>query len=272
MKIPSHDLEAFYCLTKVGNFTRAAKSLGLSQPAFSQRIKNLEAFLEQALVIRDKKGIELTPEGEKLLRYVKVQKMMEDEFLNEKTFAQVRVGGFSSVMRSLVIPSLAPLLSKSPHLSVEFMTRELAELFPLLRQGKVDFIITNKDPNKEGYDCIPLGIEENVLVAHKKLPNHEVFLDHDPEDVTTSSYFSLSGKNKPEHIRYLDDVYGLLDGVKLGLGRAILPKHLIQGEKNLLVQNPRTILKVNVFLVMASSPYRSKVHQEVIDAIKTIKL
>lgn len=271
MKIPSHEIQAFISLAKWGNFTKAAKDLGLSQPAFSSRIKNLESFLEQTLVIREKKGIRLTVEGEKLLQYAKVQRQMEDEFLSQELNGQIRIGGFSSIMRSLVMPALAPLMKKNPKVSVELFTKELSDLFPLLRQGQVDFILTNKDPKREGFFSKHLGIEENVLVAHRDFLDHPIYLDHDPDDVTTSSYFALLGQTPPKNKRYLDDVYGLRDGVKLGLGRAILPRHLIKGENNLIVQRPRTVLKVNVFLVGHDSLYQSKLHQETIAAIEKIK-
>lgn len=270
MKIPSHDLEAFYVLTETGNFTKAAKSMGLSQPAFSSRIKNLESHLEQTLIVRDKKGIRLTPEGEKLLAYVKMYKQMEEEFLGGEELGQIRLGAFSSIMRSMVMPALSPLLKKRPNVGLELFTRELDELLPLLRQGQVDFILTNRDPKREGLKAELLGVEENVLVAHKKYPAHPIFLDHDPNDVTTSSYFSLLKTSSPQNKRYLDDVYGLLEGVKLGMGRAILPKHLIKNEKNLIIQNPRTILKVNIFLVYRDQSYMSELHQQVMEHLRTI--
>jgi DNA-binding transcriptional LysR family regulator len=272
MKIPSHDLEAFYSLCSIGNFTRAAKSLGLSQPAFSQRIKNLESFLEQTLVLREKKGIRLTLAGEKLLHYVKVHQQMEQEFLNNQQSGQIRIGGFSSVMRSLVLPALGPFLKSNLSLGIELVTKELSELEPLLRQGAVDFVITNRASQNDTIKSQFLGFEENVLVAHKDYPSHPVFLDHDPDDVTTSSYFSLTNQKRPKNIRYLDDVYGLLDGVKLGLGRAILPKHLLVNESDLIIQKPRSILKVKVYLLSIDSPYSSVLHREVESLLKNIKL
>ena len=57
--------------------------------------------------------------------------------------------------------------------------------------------------------------EENVLVKLKKAPDTEIYLDHDESDPTTKAYFFQNkGAFKPSNIRYLDDVYGLIDGVK----------------------------------------------------------
>ena len=60
MKIPSQNLSAFYVLSQELNFTRAAKLIGLSQPAFSQRIMALEQFFETTLIIREKNNISLS--------------------------------------------------------------------------------------------------------------------------------------------------------------------------------------------------------------------
>jgi hypothetical protein len=48
--------------------------------------------------------------------------------------------------------------------------------------------------------------------------------------------------------RYLDDIYGLIDGVKLGLGRAVLPQHLIKGVAGLTVANSERTLSIPVVL------------------------
>ena len=175
-------------------------------------------------------------------------------------------------MRSLVLPALEPLLKSNNSLGIELVTKELSELEPILRQGAVDFVITNRASQNDTIKSQFLGFEENVLVAHKDFPNHPVFLDHDPDDVTTSSYFSLTNQKRPKNMRYLDDVYGLLDGVKLGLGRAILPKHLLDNEEDLIIQKPRSILKVKVYLLSINSPYSSGLHQEVESLLKNIKL
>ena len=59
--------EAFVKITETGSFTRAAESMGYTQSAVSQMIKSLEEELDTTLVLRSKKGIELSPDGEQFL-------------------------------------------------------------------------------------------------------------------------------------------------------------------------------------------------------------
>lgn len=277
MKIPNLGLQAFYFLASEKNFTRAALKLGLSQPAFSQRIKALEDELAATLIIRDRHGILLTSAGEKLLKYCKTNIQMEEELLAEigevkattksgGLTGQIRIGGFSSVLRSIVIPALSTLLKESPRLSIQTYTGELSELVEMLRSARVDFVIDSKPWKRAGVISQLLGYEENVLVASKKYPDVNIFLDHDENDVTTASYLELT-KNKEQYFkRYLDDVYGILDGVKLGLGRAILPKHLIDSNE-LIIIDPKRILKIPFYLIYFESQYYTKVHQQVVSEL-----
>ena len=62
-------LEAFLEVVHWGSFRRAAKSLFLSQPALSERIKKLEEEVDQGLFERVGNGVRLTPAGRALRPY-----------------------------------------------------------------------------------------------------------------------------------------------------------------------------------------------------------
>ena len=57
-------LEDFLTLSVTGNFSRAAETRHVSQPAFSRRIRNLEYWVGTPLVDRSVFPIALTPAGE----------------------------------------------------------------------------------------------------------------------------------------------------------------------------------------------------------------
>lgn len=57
---------AFEKAAETGNFTAAAAALGLSQPAFSHRIRLLEEKVGRRLFERRHRGVTLTPDGEML--------------------------------------------------------------------------------------------------------------------------------------------------------------------------------------------------------------
>ncbi len=62
-------LQAFEAVAREGSFTRAAESLGLTQPAVSVRVSQLEAELGGPLFERGGRGLRLTPMGQTFLPY-----------------------------------------------------------------------------------------------------------------------------------------------------------------------------------------------------------
>ncbi len=275
MFLSNTNLQAFYELSKTHNFTTAAQKLGITQSAFSQRIANLENELETTLVIRSKKGIIINETGLKLVRHCEKLIGLESNFLNEfksdhELKGVIRIAGFSSVMRSLIIPSISSILSNNPKVSITAQTLELDQLYDVLKSSQVDFIITNKISTKHNFKYHFLGYEENVLVQNKntKLKN-DIYLDHDERDFTTDAYFKLLPKKNHNSIqkRYLDDVYGLIDGVILDLGKAVVPRHIIKNNKNIEILNPKKVLKVSVYLVYFDNPYYSELQKKIIKTI-----
>lgn len=62
-------IKVFLCLASQGSFTAAARELGVSQPAVSQNIAELEKATGQQLFARSQGAIALTPQGELFKRY-----------------------------------------------------------------------------------------------------------------------------------------------------------------------------------------------------------
>lgn len=60
---PLRTLAAFETAARLGNFSNAAKELGISTSAVSHQIKSLESFLGTGLFIRLSRGVKLTTEG-----------------------------------------------------------------------------------------------------------------------------------------------------------------------------------------------------------------
>lgn len=275
MKLNSQHLEAFLAIARTLNFTEAAKEVHVTQSALSQRIAKLEDELETTLFIRDRGKIRLSEEALDFLRYCENQEEAEEEMIKtlkgdkDGISGRIRVGGFSSVMRSIVLPALGPLAQEHEGLSFQFLTKEIRELEDLLRRSEVDYIITSKAGESQDIESIFLGVEENVLVANRKFKKSETFLDHDAHDETTSAYFRQNKlKMKPKKMSYMDDVYGLIDGVRAGFGKAILPRHLIADDSSLVVVDSEKVLKVKIYLQYYKRPFYRRAHGMVIEHLE----
>lgn len=257
------------------NFTKAADKLHITQSALSQRILNLEEDLKITLFIRDRAGLKLTEQAYDLVRYCKTKNSLEEEFIaglrsqNSHELAGVlRIGGFSSVMRSVIQPSIARIIRENKKLKLSLATKEMHELPDLLKRGEIDYMILDNRLDREELQRISLGFEHNVLVQKKRYQGPEIYLDHDSHDTLTEDYFKIAKRRtKKMERRYLDDVYGLLDGVTDSLGLAVLPTHLLTGHRDLEILNPEVVLKTPVFIYFYKKPFYSKLHESFLDQL-----
>lgn len=64
-----HHLEALVACADAGSVRAAARQLGVSQPAVTQAIRELEAHQQLALVIRSPTGLQFTDHGKALLAH-----------------------------------------------------------------------------------------------------------------------------------------------------------------------------------------------------------
>lgn len=267
MKLSSIQLNAFYAVAQMGSFSKAADKLNITQSALSQRILNLEHELGTALFIRDSSGLKNTETGNRLLMYCQSQFALENEFLENlgaETGGILRIAGISSVMRSIILEKLVPLLNSNPKLGLDFKTRELNELEPALRSGATDYIISTTKIEKADLECFSIYTEENVLVQKKGYKGPRIYLDHDEHDQTTFEYL----KSTKIQRRFLDDIYGIIDGVKLGLGLAVVPAHLIKNHKDIEVIEPHKKAKCTVYVHYFAQSYYTKLHHNFIDSLK----
>lgn len=278
MSLPSIQLDAFVAVAKAQSFSGGAKTLNITQSALSQRILNLESELGSTLFIRESSGIRLTELGQRMLRYCQMKDSLEDEFLGQirsqksnSLAGLVKIGGFSTVVRSVLIPSIAPMLSEHSDVQVEFLTREVRQLPGLLETGQADFILLNKTYDKHGVENIEIGFEENVLVEPKNgIFRDNVFLDHDSEDSTTADFFNIQDRPLKSWKRsYFDEIYSIIDGVLNGAGRAVIPLHLAKQIEGLKISKGFRAMKNPVFFCYFQQTFYTSLHKKVVQEIKT---
>lgn len=278
MKLNTDRLNAFYQVALDKSFCQAADTLCITQSALSQRVLKLEQELGTNLLIRSPEGIALTEQGKVLFDYVSDLQAREQDVLNQVTGRSaiangiIRVGAFSSVMRSVVMPSLLPLINSPDQLKVEFFSRELRELPPLLLSGEVDFIVLDEEISDQRLQFELLGHETLVHIRNKTNVHRSqppIFLDHDAQDLTTYNFFESQGMADFEFEQcFYDDVYGLIDGVRLGFGEAIVSEHIIRDSDDFeIVPYPKTITSP-VILCYVKNRYLSVLQQQVIEHLK----
>ena len=141
--------KVFYHVAVTLSFSEASKQLFISQSAVSQSIKVLEKKLNQPLFIRSTKKVQLTPEGEILLKHIEpamnlIQKG-ENQLLEAHTLngGQLRIGASDTICRYYLVPYLKQFHKEYPNIHIKVINHTSIECAKALENGQTDFIIAN---------------------------------------------------------------------------------------------------------------------------------
>lgn len=276
MNISRDHVDAFLALSRKKTFSAGADFLKITQAAFSIRIQRLEDEVEHTLVIRNKSGITLTEAGKKFLQYCETIEDMEKELLLDfkedatKLKGAIRIGTFSTIGRSIVLPALDKFLQENSDVHFSYMMKELSELPPLLMSSGIDFVFMDQPLKKEGIESIFVGNEEYVhITSATQNLNQDIYLNHDEHDMMSFKYFEQMGTPKTTLKRkFLDEIYSVIDGVAQGWGVSILPEHLVKNDKRIKILNPKKKFSSPVYLCYRSRPYYSRTFKTALEILK----
>ena len=137
-------LEIFAAVVRTGSFSAAAQQLLLTQPAVSQHIQDLEASLGTRLFVRGRRGVTLTPAGERLAEYTRAIFQLVAEAQNAVTDIEQLAGGHLQIGATpgisvyLLPEPIQEFHSRYPKLQVSVQTAITPQIVDDLRLGKLD--------------------------------------------------------------------------------------------------------------------------------------
>jgi len=141
-------LRAFAAVAETGGMTKAAALLNLTQAAVSQQVKRLEEQFGQRLFERDRRGLRLTPAGERLLARVGRLLALNDEVWATMTapdFAgEVRLGTPSDIVRVYLPPLLKRFHQAWPRVRVTLISETSTRLLEMLDRREIDLTLTTE--------------------------------------------------------------------------------------------------------------------------------
>jgi DNA-binding transcriptional LysR family regulator len=152
----------------------------------------------------------------------------------------LRLAGFSSITNLAILPTITPLLKSYRDIRLELYSKERSELTALLLNGFVDFIFTDERIERENVTCELIGKEELIHVVPSSNPKELPFLDHHPQDEVTIKFLRAQGRRENIQRHFVDDIHSIISGVELGIGQAIISKHLL-GSKMKVVNHSKRI-------------------------------
>ena len=169
------DLEALHIFRTVaqqGGITRAAAKLNRVQSNVTTRVKQLEEHLGTQLFVRERRGLTLSPDGQRLLAYA-------DEMLRLASEAQAamksgrprgmfRIGTLESTAAARLPEILARYHRDHPEVQIELVTGTSGSLVARLHAFEIEAAFVAEPFTKAGLEMDPAFEEELVVIAPKK--------------------------------------------------------------------------------------------------------
>ena len=244
--------KVFYHVAVTLSFSEASKQLFISQSAVSQSIKVLEKKLNQNLFIRSTKRVQLTPEGEILLRHIEpainLIQRGENQIMEANSLGggQLRIGASDTICRYFLVPYLSRFHKEFPGIHIKVANNTSIGCVDLLESGQVDLIFTNYPNSRLGNTGHMTKVRtfQDVFIANRNyfnLENQKLTLRQllnypilmlDRKSTTSEFLHALFQQHQldlvPEIELSSNDL--LLDLASIGLGIAFgpdycLPKH-----------------------------------------------
>lgn len=169
MDIDPRRLRVLLAVARTGGVLAAADELGITASAVSQQLNKLEDETGHAMVVRTPKGSVLTPAGlavaeagEEIERALSVARARIEG--GAKIAGIVRVGGFTSFVRTVVIPRLPDWRSQYPQLQIRIIEDDFPALMRLLRQRQLDAVVVELDSTTAEQRSLSAGMTEEPLL------------------------------------------------------------------------------------------------------------
>ena len=167
MKLNYNALKTFSVVAGEDSFLSAAETLGVTQGAVAQQIRELEKRLGIDLFERHPRGVILTEDGKKLASvcvagFVEMDQCI-DAMQSDTGSVQVKLSVPPSLASNVVMPHIAKFRAENPNINLVLSaTEKKADLL----KGEADIVIRiDRDPVGEDLDIVKLADLDRYIVA-----------------------------------------------------------------------------------------------------------
>lgn len=270
-------LRIFHAVADAGSLTAAGDRLHLSQSAVSRQIRALEESLNATLFHRHARGLILTEQGELLFDATKsMNKRLEAASARirdseEEVFGDLKVTttiGFGSLW---LAPRLAKLYEKYPDLRIDLMLEERVLDLPM---READVAIRMKEPSQADlirkrlmsvhmrlYGSKQYLADRGEITSFEDLRNHRLICQNvTSAQVSASAAMTnmLLSYDLP-HLLFVNNYFGVLQGVLNHLGIGILPDYVVEDFPDLVrIMPEEESTEIPVFLAYPEELRQSK--------------
>lgn len=240
------DFELLLTLKETENITRAAEKLYITQSSLSKRVQAIEKELDVKILLRSRKGVNFTPQGEIVLSHIEDANDALVQMKRELIYSKDYISGTLNLGASInytffKIPELLEKYRKKyPHVSVNLSSAQSRDLNIKLSQGKMDIAIIRGDYQWSG-EKILLSRERVCAIKSENdkeknltdLPFIGRESDSQFERELVNWFYENSISPKNHGIR-VDNIVTCVDMVERGLGWSIVPEICLDNFKGII--------------------------------------
>ena len=283
-------LRTYALIIETGSFSGAAERLGLSQPAVSLQIRQLEQRLGLRLVERVARRAAPTPAGLDLLEGIQNVNTAVDGVMaamashSSNVEGRVTLGTGATACLYLLPQILRSLRIRFPKLSVVVSTGNTADFVKAVEGNTMDMALVTLPVKRRALVTTPMLNDEFVAVIPRReaglparitpafLARRELVLFEPAANtrVIIDQWFRDAG-HAPKPIMELGSVEAIKEMVAAGLGCSILPAMAVTGpgqHPELVVHPLYPRLQRTLALVMRGDKPVNKAMRQVISAIE----
>lgn len=163
--------KVFLSVIEAGSFTKAGELLNLTQSAISHAVSALEQELGLTLLIRGRSGIQLTSNGERLMKHFREIIQMNEKLYQEVALIKgletgtVKIGTFSSVSIHWLPGIIQKFNEQFPFIELKLLDGNYHDIENWIASGEADFGFVNL-PTLDGLEVLPLKKKECCAYFH----------------------------------------------------------------------------------------------------------
>ena len=170
-RVNFHRLYIFHTVAKLGTFTKAAAELGISQPAVSIQVKELERSMDTTLLSRMRSGVALTDTGEIVFGFTRrIFSLAEEMEYAIQEVAGLRAGrltiGSSSTPGECILPLVIGRFHREyPRVEVSLAIYNTRVIIEKILNRELDLGMAGASVEMKGLVSTHYANDEIVLVA-----------------------------------------------------------------------------------------------------------
>lgn len=169
-------LEAFVAVARYGSFTKASNAIGLSQPALTMRIRDLEKLLNIKLLDRTTRSVQLTSAGKEF--FVESGQLLqrfdslvsETKALANRERGRVVIASLPSLASTLVAPAMARFKRKYPRITMKVYDGGAGSVTHRVLVREADFGLSERPDSDSELEFTPLIRDSFSVLLRKDHP------------------------------------------------------------------------------------------------------